>query len=176
MFSEKVLNDPNDPSKAGIFVDDVTKDLHRMIAIIRRCVRKYDVKFVVIDYLQLISINGKFGTRDEQLGYAVNMLAYTAKTLNINILALSQLNRGVESREEKRPSLSDLRESGNIEQAAWRVLSIYRDEYYNPHSQEKGIAEIGVLKGKISNTGKVQVYFNKECTRFSNLAYGERSS
>ena len=78
------------------------------------------------------------------------MLAYTAKTLNINILALSQLNRGVESREEKRPSLSDLRESGNIEQAAWRVLSIYRDEYYNPHSQEKGIAEIGVLKGKIS--------------------------
>ena len=96
--------------------------------------------------------------------------------MNINILALSQLNRGVESREEKRPSLSDLRESGNIEQAAWRVLSIYRDEYYNPHSQEKGIAEIGVLKGKISNTGKVQVYFNKECTRFSNLAYGERSS
>ena len=176
MFSEKVLNDPNDPSKAGIFVDDVTKDLHRMIAIIRRCVRKYDVKFVVIDYLQLISINGKFGTRDEQLGYAVNMLAYTAKTLNINILALSQLNRGVESREEKRPSLSDVRESGNIEQAAWRVLSIDRDEYYNPHSQEKGIAEIGVLKGKISNTGKVQVYFNKECTRFSNLAYGERSS
>ena len=175
LFSKKVLNDPNDPNKAGIFVDDVTKDLHRMIAIIRRCVRKYNVKFVVIDYLQLISINGKFGTRDEQLGYAVNMLAYTAKTLNINILALSQLNRGVESRETKRPSLSDLRESGNIEQAAWRVFSIYRDDYYNQNSQDKGIAEIGVLKGKISNTGTVQVYFDKDCTRFSNLAYGERS-
>ena len=155
-------------------MDDVTKDLHRMVAIIRRCVRKYNVKFVLIDYLQLISIAGKFGTRDEQLGYAVNLLAYTAKTLNINILALSQLNRGVESRETKRPSLSDLRESGNIEQAAWRVISIYRDDYYNQNSQERGIAELAVLKGKISNTGKVQVYFDKDCTRFSNLAYVER--
>lgn len=172
-FSQRILN-KNDPNKGGIFVDDVTKDLHRMVAIIRRCVRKYNVKFVLIDYLQLISIAGKFGTRDEQLGYAVNLLAYTAKTLNINILALSQLNRGVESRETKRPSLSDLRESGNIEQAAWRVISIYRDDYYNQNSQEKGIAELAVLKGKISNTGKVQVYFDKDCTRFSNLAYVER--
>lgn len=170
----KMLSNPNNPRKSGIFVDDVTKDLHRMVAIIRRCVRKYDVKFVVIDYLQLISISGKFGTRDEQLGYAVNLLAYTAKTLNINILALSQLNRGVESRDTKRPSLSDLRESGNIEQAAWRVFAIYRDDYYNHDSQEKGIAEISVLKGKISSTGKVQVYFDKDCTRFSNLAYSER--
>jgi len=170
-LSSKLISNPNNPNTAGIFVDDVTKDLHRMIAIIRRCVRKYNVKFVVIDYLQLISISGKFGTRDEQLGYAVNMLAYTAKTLNINILALSQLNRGVESRDTKRPSLSDLRESGNIEQAAWRVLAIYRDDYYNHDSPEKGLAEISVLKGKISNTGKVQVYFDKDCTRFSNLAW-----
>ena len=167
----RMLSNPNDPRKAGIFVDDVTKDLHRMVAIIRRCVRKYDVKFVIIDYLQLISISGKFGTRDEQLGYAVNLLAYTAKTLNINILALSQLNRGVESRDTKRPSLSDLRESGNIEQAAWRVFAIYRDDYYNHDSPEKGLAEISVLKGKISSTGKVQVYFDRDCTRFSNLAW-----
>ena len=170
-LGNKMISNPSKPNKAGIFVDDVTKDLHRMIAIIRRCVRKYNVKFVVIDYLQLISIPGKFGTRDEQLGYAVNLLAYTAKTLNINILALSQLNRGVESRDMKRPSLSDLRESGNIEQAAWRVFAIYRDDYYNQNSPEKGLAEISVLKGKISNTGKVQVYFDKECTRFSNLAW-----
>ena len=171
-LSNKILSNPNDPKsqgKAGIFIDDITKDLNRMIAIIRRCVRKYNVRFVVIDYLQLISIAGKFGNRDEQLGHAVNMLAYTAKVLNINILSLSQLNRGVESRESKRPSLSDLRESGNIEQAAWRVLSIYRDDYYNLDSNEKGTAEISVLKGKISHTGKVQVYFDKDCTKFSNL-------
>jgi replicative DNA helicase len=170
-LSHKLISNPNNPKTAGIFVDDVTKDLHRMIAIIRRCVRKYNVKFVVIDYLQLISISGKFGTRDEQLGYAVNLLAYTAKTLGVNILALSQLNRGVENREARRPSLSDLRESGNIEQAAWRVFAIYRDEYYNQDSSDKGVAEISVLKGKISNTGKVQVYFDKDCTRFSNLAW-----
>ena len=168
-LSSSLLVDPNKPEKGGVFVDDVTKDLNRMVAIIRRCVRKYNVKFVVIDYLQLIAIAGKFGTRDEQLGHAVNLLAYTAKTLNINILALSQLNRGVEHRESKRPSLSDLRESGNIEQAAWRVFSIYRDDYYDYNSPEKGIAEISVLKGKISNTGKVKVFFDNECTRFHSL-------
>lgn len=160
---------PRGESTPRLFVDDVTKDLNRMISIIRRCVRQHDVKFVVIDYLQLIHIPGKFGNRDEQLGYAVNQLAYTAKSLGINILALSQLNRGVETRDSKRPSLADLRESGNIEQAAWRVLSIYRDDYYNAESDEVGLAEISVLKGKISNTGKVQVRFDKDCTRFDNL-------
>jgi replicative DNA helicase len=67
--------------------------------------------------------------------------------------------------------LSDLRESGNIEQAAWRVLSIYRDDYYNLDSNEKGTAEISVLKGKISNTGKVQVAFDKDCTKFADLEW-----
>lgn len=152
-----------------VLVDDVTKDLHRMISVIRSQVRQRGVRFVIIDFLQLVSISGKYHTRDEQLGYAVNMLAYTAKTLNINILALSQLNRGVESRSDRRPMLSDLRESGNIEQSAWRVLSIYRDDYYNSESDEVGMAEISVMKGKISNTGKVLVQFDKECTRFSNL-------
>lgn len=171
-LSHRVIHDPNVPDQAGIFIDDVTKDLNRMISIIRRCVRKYNVKFVVIDYLQLIQISGKFGTRDEQLGHAVNLLAYTAKTLNINILTLSQLNRGVESRESKRPMLSDLRESGNIEQAAWRVLSIYRDDYYKDRDsgEPEGIAEISVLKGKISNTGKIQCRFDKSCTRFENFS------
>ena len=152
-----------------VYVDDTTKDLSRMISVIRRCVRKHDVRFVVIDYLQLVNIIGKFNTRDEQLGYAVNLLAYTAKTLNINILALSQLNRGVETRENRRPGMADLRESGNIEQAAWRIITIYRDDYYNSDSDQAGIAELAVLKGKISNTGKVNVYFDKECTRFDNL-------
>ena len=169
----KILRNPEKEGEngSGILIDDVTKDLNRMVSIIRRCVRKHGIKFVVIDYLQLIAIAGKFGTRDEQLGHAVNLLAYTAKTLNINILALSQLNRAVESRETKRPSLSDLRESGNIEQAAWRVMSIYRDDYYNFDSNDKGVAEISVLKGKISNTGKVQVHFNQDCTSFHNFEW-----
>jgi replicative DNA helicase len=65
--------------------------------------------------------------------------------------------------------MADLRESGNLEQAAWRIITIYRDDYYNSDSDQAGIAELAVLKGKISNTGKVNVYFDKECTRFDNL-------
>ena len=166
-FAMKIA--PRGGEEPMVYVDDTTKDLSRMISVIRRCVRKHDVRFVVIDYLQLVNIIGKFNTRDEQLGYAVNLLAYTAKTLNINILALSQLNRGVETRENRRPGMADLRESGNIEQAAWRIITIYRDDYYNSDSDQAGIAELAVLKGKISNTGKVNVYFDKECTRFDNL-------
>ena len=166
-FAMKIA--PQGGQEPMVYVDDTTKDLSRMISVIRRCVRKHDVRFVVIDYLQLVNIIGKFNTRDEQLGYAVNLLAYTAKTLNINILALSQLNRGVETRENRRPGMADLRESGNIEQAAWRIITIYRDDYYNSDSDQAGIAELAVLKGKISNTGKVNVYFDKECTRFDNL-------
>ena len=142
-----------------------------MLSAIRLAKRKYGIRFVIIDYLQLMIIPGKYNTRDEQLGHTVNSLAYVAKTLDLNILSLSQINRGVESRTDRRPMLSDLRESGNIEQAAWRVLSIYRDEYYNPEGDNVGVAEIAVLKGKISNTGKVQVRFDKECTRFQNLEW-----
>ena len=76
---------PQGGKEPMVYVDDTTKDLSRMISVIRRCVRKHDVRFVVIDYLQIVNIIGKFNTRDAQLGYAVNLLAYTAKTLNINI-------------------------------------------------------------------------------------------
>ena len=160
---------------SDLVIDDTTRDLNKMISAIRLAKRKFGIRFVVIDYLQLMIIPGKYNTRDEQLGYTVNSLAYVAKTLDINILSLSQINRGVESRTDRRPMLSDLRESGNIEQAAWRVLSIYRDEYYNPEGDEVGNAEIAVLKGKISNTGKVKVKFDKECTRFQNLEWARDS-
>ena len=154
-----------------LIIDDETRDLNRIIHAIRMAKKRFGIRFVVIDYLQLITVPGKWNTKDEQLGHTVNSLAYVAKTLDLNILALSQINRGVESRTDKRPMLSDLRESGNIEQAAWRVLSIYRDEYYDPNGPDVGVAEIAVLKGKISNTGKVQVRFDKECTSFSNRSW-----
>ncbi|HCB45001.1 MAG TPA: hypothetical protein DEP37_01085, partial [Algoriphagus sp.] len=157
-------------SNGKIMFDEYTTDLNQICSLIRKYKRNHDIKFVVIDYLQLMTIPGKYGTRDSELGHCVNTLAYVAKTLDINILALSQLNRGVESRENKRPMLSDLRESGNLEQAAWRVLGIYRDEYYYPDSDDPGIAEIHVLKGKVSNVGNVHVVFKKETTSFHDLA------
>ena len=158
-------------SKGEMFIDAETKDLNNMISLIRKYVRNYEVKFVVIDYLQLMSIPGKFGTRDQEIGHCVNELAYLAKILNINILCLSQLNRGVESRESKVPMLSDLRESGNIEQSAWRVLAIHREEYYDNQTESKGLADIHVLKGKISNVGKISVHYDKTCTRFDDLEW-----
>jgi len=163
----------NSANASELIIDDTTRDLNKIVSTVRLAKRKYGIQFVVIDYLQLVTIPGKYNTRDEQLGYAVNTLAYIAKMLDINILALSQINRGVEARIEKRPMLSDLRESGNIEQAAWRVLSIYRDEYYNPEGDSVGLAEIAVLKGKVSNTGKILVGFDKECTKFNNLDWKE---
>ena len=163
----------NSANASTLIIDDTTRDLNKIVSTLRLAKRKYGIQFVVIDYLQLVMIPGKYNTRDEQLGYAVNTLAYIAKMLDVNILALSQINRGVEARTEKRPMLSDLRESGNIEQAAWRVISIYRDEYYNPEGDNVGLAEIAVLKGKVSNTGKILVGFDKECTRFNNLDWKE---
>lgn len=158
-------------AKGRILIDDQTKELNQMLSLTRKYVRNNNIKFVVIDYLQLMTIPGKYGTRDTEIGHAVNELAYLAKILDINILCLSQLNRGVESRESKVPMLSDLRESGNIEQSAWRVLAIHRDEYYNPETEDQGIADIHVLKGKISNVGNVKVHYDKECTRFDNLEW-----
>tara|TARA_B100000902_G_scaffold400033_1_gene474822 strand:- start:7411 stop:8745 length:1335 start_codon:yes stop_codon:yes gene_type:complete len=168
---DRVLEVATKMGNENIFIDMQTKDLNQMLALIRKYARKYNVKFVVIDYLQLITIPGKYGTRDSELGHCVNELAYLAKVLNINILCLSQLNRSVESRESKVPILSDLRESGNIEQSAWRVLAIHREEYYNPDTEHTGLASIHVLKGKVSNVGKVEVVFDKTTTRFADFSF-----
>ena len=168
---DRVLEVASRMGNENFFIDMQTKDLNQMLALIRKYARKYNVKFVVIDYLQLITIPGKYGTRDSELGHCVNELAYLAKILNINILCLSQLNRSVESRESKVPILSDLRESGNIEQSAWRVLAIHREEYYNPDTEQAGLASIHVLKGKVSNVGKVEVVFDKRTTRFADFDF-----
>ena len=93
-----------------------------------------------------------------------------ARELQVPVVALSQLNRGVEGRTNKRPMLSDLRESGSIEQDADLVLMIYRDEYYNPETQDKGLAEVIVTKHRNGPVGAVKLLFESRYTRFRNLA------
>jgi replicative DNA helicase len=131
------------------------------------------VGLVVVDYLQLMRMRNDAGTRDEAIGEVTRGLKQLAKELHVPVLLLSQLNRAVESRADKRPQLSDLRESGNIEQDADAVLFVYRDEYYNPESKAKGVAEVIIAKQRDGATGRVHLRFAGPCMRFDNLAYGD---
>jgi replicative DNA helicase len=130
------------------------------------------VGLVIVDYLQLMAGSGDAASREQEIGQISRGLKQLAKELKIPIIALSQLNRSVETRstKDKRPQLSDLRESGSIEQDADNVVFIFRDDYYNEHSDLKGIAELIIAKQRNGSTGKVYVSFNGSCTRFDNLA------
>lgn len=128
------------------------------------------VGLVVIDYLQLMKGPPNAGNREQEISEISRNLKTLAKELNAPVVALSQLNRGVESRPNKRPLLSDLRESGAIEQDADKIMFVYRDEYYNEESEDKGIAELILAKHRAGSTGTVRLQFVGMFTRFNNLA------
>ena len=143
----------------------------------RRLVREHGVKIIMIDYLQLMNANGmRFNSRQEEVSTISRSLKGLAKELDIPILALSQLNRGVESREGaegKRPQLSDLRESGAIEQDADMVIFVHRPEYYHIYQDDngrdlRGMAQIIIAKHRKGATGDVLLHFRGEFTRFEN--------
>jgi replicative DNA helicase len=122
---------------------------------------------VVIDYLQLINVKERFDRHDLMIGHITKQLKSMAKEFGIPIILLSQLSRGVESRDDKRPRLSDLRDSGNIEQDADIVLFLYRDEYYNSGTESANEVELKVAKNRNGPVGTVKLRFRKECGRFS---------
>ena len=143
------------------------------ISELRSKARKYkldhDIQIIFIDYLQLMAGNGRTDSRQQEVSDISRALKSLARELNIPIVALSQLNRSVEQREDHRPQLSDLRESGAIEQDADVVMFIYRDEYYHKDTEDQGIAEIIIAKQRNGPIGTVKLAWLGEYTQFANL-------
>ncbi|MBK9361864.1 MAG: replicative DNA helicase [Rubrivivax sp.] len=165
----------------SVFIDETPAlNSSELRARARRMARQFGgtLGLIVVDYLQLMSGNG--GSSDEnratEIGEISRGLKALAKELQCPVIALSQLNRSVESRTDKRPMMSDLRESGAIEQDADVIMFIYRDEYYNKDSKEPGVAEIVIGKQRNGPVGTVKLTFLKPLTKFDNLAPGSIGS
>ena len=137
----------------------------------RRLAAEYDLDLIIIDYLQLMQAGERRSeNRVQEISYISRSLKALARELNVPVVALSQLSRAVESRSEKRPILSDLRESGSIEQDADVVMFIYRDELYEQDSERANIADIIVAKHRNGPTATVSLRFDPRLTRFDDLA------
>ena len=128
-----------------------------------------DIRMVIIDYLQLMSGNARTDSRQQEVSEISRSLKALARELNVPVIALSQLSRAVEQRPDHRPMLSDLRESGAIEQDADVVMFIYRDDYYNKDSEKKGIAEIIIAKQRNGPIGTVELAWLPDYTKFANI-------
>ena len=162
-------------SEMPVWIDDTPAlSIMELRAKARRLRSEANLGLIVIDYLQLMRSGTRNDSREQEISEISRFLKALAKELEIPVIALSQLNRGVESRgnKDKRPQLSDLRESGAIEQDADTILFIYRDEVYNRESAEQGVAEIIIGKQRSGPTGTVRCRFFSEFTRFDNLEEG----
>jgi replicative DNA helicase len=133
--------------------------------------QKHDIKILFVDYIQKIKPTFNKTNKVEAVGEVAEGLKNIAKELNIPIVALGQVNRGVEQRPDKRPLMSDLKNSGDIEQEADVVIMIYRDEYYNPDSDKRGIAELCIEKNRSGPVGSIDVAFKPETVKFIDLKY-----
>jgi len=159
-------------SKLPLYIDDKPNaGVLEMRSLCRRLMAETgkELGLVVIDYLQLMEGGGS-DNRVQELSRITRSLKGMARELNVPVMALSQLSRGVESRTNKRPMLSDLRESGSIEQDADLVMMIYRDEYYNPETADRGITEVIITKHRNGPVGTCKLLFEPQFTRFRNLA------
>ena len=175
---EKVIESANTIAESKLLLDDSS---NLTIGDLQSKCRKYkmdhDLKLIIIDYLQLMSGNGKNSNdRQREITEISRSLKILARELNVPVIALSQLSRKVEERPDHRPMLSDLRESGAIEQDADIVMFIYRDDYYNKDSDRKGIADIIIAKQRGGSIGDVSLVWMEQYTKFANMEHRSKNT
>lgn len=156
-------------SELPVYIDDTSRTLYECLNSIRSHVRRYGVQFVVLDYIQRVKVPQR-DARYLEVGEICDDLADLAKRMQINICVLSQINRGVENRATRKPVMSDLSESGKIEESASRIFLLYREEAYNHDTNDKGTAEVNLAKNRFGTTGTTKMAFVKEYTMFADLA------
>lgn len=173
---EKLIEGAGIIGKSNLIIDDTPGiSVSELRSKCRKYKLEHDIQLVIIDYLQLMtgSVGGRSESRQQEISEISRSLKALARELNVPVIALSQLSRAVESRPDKRPMLSDLRESGAIEQDADVVMFIYRDEYYNKDSEYKKQAEIIIAKQRNGPVGTVHLAWLGEYTKFANLSRQE---
>ena len=172
---KKLSNSASTLSESSIFIDD-SADLNIMElrAKARQLKAEKNIDIIFVDYIQLLHAQNKHESRQQEISYISRSLKALAKELNIPVIALSQLSRAVESRTDHRPIMSDLRESGAIEQDADIVLFIYRKHVYSKNEEDEGLGEIIVAKHRNGPTGLVKVSFVDKYARFMNLEYSDK--
>ncbi|WP_020621046.1 replicative DNA helicase [Paenibacillus daejeonensis] len=168
---EKMAQAVGQLSDAAMFIDDTPGiTVHEIRAKCRRLKKEQGLGMILIDYLQLIQGRGRRGAnRQEEVSEISRTLKQLARELEVPVIALSQLSRGVEQRQDKRPMMSDLRESGSIEQDADIVSFLYRDDYYDKESDKKNVIEIIIAKQRNGPVGTVELAFLKQFNKFVNL-------
>ena len=159
-------------SESKIFIDDTPGiSIMEIRAKCRKLKLEQDIGLVVVDYLQLVQGSGRrsVGSREQEIAEISRSLKILAKEINVPVIALSQLSRAPEQRPDHRPMLSDLRESGSIEQDADIVTFLYRDDYYNEDSEKKNVAEVIIAKHRSGSTGTVELMWLGNYTKFANI-------
>ena len=173
----KLLESTQNLNTAPLYIDDNSSiTIAELRTKCRKLKQTKDIGLIVIDYLQLMNSTGKVESRQLFIADVSRALKSLAKELNVPIIALSQLNRAVDTRTDHRPTLADLRESGAIEQDADVVMFIYRDDEYNKESEKPGVAEIIVAKQRNGSTGTVELAWIGKYTKFANLSYEAAST
>ena len=173
---EKLIESAGVIGRSSLIIDDTPGiSISELRSKCRKYKMEHDLKIIIIDYLQLMSGSGKRASdsRQQEISDISRSLKALARELQVPVVALSQLSRAVEQRPDHRPMLSDLRESGAIEQDADVVMFIYRDDYYNHDTEKKGVAEIIIAKQRNGPIGTVDLAWLAEYTKFSNLERGK---